>query len=106
MKMQPLTTKFLNRFFFCGAVSIITIYLCPLPPTSSHLHSLQVENCDIDRLLVDGDDKKEFRTERVNCIFTHLKLCIAGDNEYKLLRFTKWWAEYYLSLAAQANVQS
>ena len=38
-----------------------------LPPTSNHLHSLQVENCDSDSLLVvDEDDNGKFRLERVN----------------------------------------
>ena len=46
--------------------SIITIYLFRLPPTSSHLHPLQVENCDSNsRLLVDEDDKDKLRPERV-----------------------------------------
>ena len=34
--------------------------------TSSHLHSLQVENCDSNsRLVVDEDDNGKFRLERV-----------------------------------------
>ena len=38
-----------------------------LPPTSSHLHPLQVENCDSNsRLVVDEDDNGKFRLERVN----------------------------------------
>ena len=37
------------------------------PPTSSHLHPLQVENCDSNsRLVVDEDDNDKFRPERVN----------------------------------------
>ena len=37
-----------------------------LPPTSSHLHPLQVENCDSNsRLVVDEDDNGKFRLERV-----------------------------------------
>ena len=36
-------------------------------PTSSHLHPLQVENCDSNsRLVVDEDDNGKFRLERVN----------------------------------------
>ena len=36
------------------------------PPISSHLHPLQVENCDSNsRLLVDEDDNGKFRLERV-----------------------------------------
>ena len=38
-----------------------------LPPTSSHLHPLQGENCDSNsRLVVDKDDNEKFRLERVN----------------------------------------
>ena len=41
-------------------------YFFHLPPTSSHLHPLQVENCDSNsRLVVDGDDNGKFRLERV-----------------------------------------
>ena len=40
-----------------------------LPPTSSHLHPLQVRNCDsILRLVVDEDDNGKFRLERFNAI--------------------------------------
>ena len=36
-----------------------------LPPTSNHLHPLQVENCDSNsRLVVDEDDNGKFRLER------------------------------------------
>ena len=43
-------------------------------PTSNHLHSLQVENCDSNsRLVVDGDDNGKIRSVRFkshqNCIF-------------------------------------
>ena len=41
-------------------------------PTSNHLHSLQVGNCDSNsRLVVDEDDHGKFRLERVN----RLKQC-------------------------------
>ena len=37
------------------------------PPTSSHLHPLQVENCDSNsRLVVDENDNGKFRLERVD----------------------------------------
>ena len=37
------------------------------PPTSSHLHPLQVGNCDShSRLVVDEDDNGKFKPERVN----------------------------------------
>ena len=36
------------------------------PPTSSHLHPLQVANCDSNlRLVADEDDNGKFRLERV-----------------------------------------
>ena len=36
-------------------------------PTSSHLHPLQVENCDSNsQLVVDEDDHGKFRLKRVN----------------------------------------
>ena len=38
-----------------------------LPPTSSKLHSRQVENCDRNsRLVVDEDDNSKFRLDRIN----------------------------------------
>ena len=37
--------------------------------TSSHLHPLQVENCDSNsRLVVDEDDNSKFRLERVKAL--------------------------------------
>ena len=46
----------------------ITIFF-NLPPTSSHLHPLQVRNCDSNlRLVVDEDDNGKFRLERFNAI--------------------------------------
>ena len=42
-------------------------------PTSNHLHSLQVENCDSNsRLVVDEDDNGKFRVERVNLVNVYL----------------------------------
>ena len=38
-------------------------------PTSSHLHPLQVKNCDSNsRLVVDEDDKSKFGLERVKSL--------------------------------------
>ena len=38
-------------------------------PSSSHLHPLQVENCDSNsRLVVDDDDNGKCRDERVNIV--------------------------------------
>ena len=50
-------------------------------PTSSHLHPLQVENCDSNsRLVVDEDDNGKFRLERVNACaavnrFVYINTC-------------------------------
>ena len=41
------------------------------PPTSSHLHPLQVENCDSNSpLVVEEDDNDKFRPERVKYPYT------------------------------------
>ena len=46
-------------------------------PTSSHLHPLQVENCDSDsRLVVDGDDNGKLRLERVKRFLARLLILI------------------------------
>ena len=43
-----------------------------LSPTSSHLHPLQVENCDSNsRLVVDEVDNGKLRLERVKAIYAH-----------------------------------
>ena len=43
------------------------IFFSHLPPTSSHLHPLQVENYNSNsRLVVDEDDNGKFRPEKVN----------------------------------------
>ena len=50
-------------------------------PTSSHLYSLQVENCDSNsRLVVDEDDNSKLRLERLNaemclkCVFFQFEI--------------------------------
>ena len=49
-----------------GIFKIIATYFVQLPHDSSHLHPLQVENCDSNsRLVVGEDDNGEFRPERV-----------------------------------------
>ena len=61
----------------------MTIFL-NLSPTSSHLHLLQVENCDSNsRLVVDEDDNGKFRLQKVNpltnetYVIVHLQVCPA-----------------------------
>ena len=45
---------------------IITILFFHLPPTSSHFHSIQDEDCDRNsRLVVNEDDNGKFRLQRV-----------------------------------------
>ena len=57
--MSVRTKMFMERFNN-------TNILFHLPDTSSHFHSLQVENCDSNsRLIVDEDDHGKFRHERV-----------------------------------------
>ena len=52
-----------------GTVWIITISFFHWSPTSSHLHPLQVENCDSNaRLVMDEDDNGNFRPERVESV--------------------------------------
>ena len=47
-----------------------------LPLASSHLHSLQVENCDSNsRLVVNEDDDGKFRLERVLMLGRRLRRC-------------------------------
>ena len=63
------------------------------PPTSNHLHPLQVENCDSNsRLLVNEDDNGKFRLERVKFEWTqicHLKyLCMDTQCSYLSLSLT------------------
>ena len=49
------------------------MYFFHLLPTSSHLHTLQVENCDSNsRLVEDEDDYGKFRLEGVKGLMRHL----------------------------------
>ena len=51
---------------FRGTVLKKTLHFFRLSPTLSHLHPLQVENCDSNlRLVVDEDDNGKFRLESV-----------------------------------------
>ena len=45
---------------------MITTHFFHLPPSSSHVHPLQVENCDSNsRLVMDEDDNDKFKFESV-----------------------------------------
>ena len=51
-----------------------------LTPTSSHLHSLQVKNCDSNsRLVVDEDDNGKLRLERIEKVYDTFCIGLAGD---------------------------
>ena len=84
MTLFPKTYVFRNDNF-CGNVIIITIYFSHLPPASSHLHSLQVENCDSNsRLVVDGDDNGKFSLERVKDVYPFINIIIFRHLELKI----------------------
>ena len=72
-------------------------------PTSSHLHPLQVENCDSNsRLVVDEDDDGKVRRERVNTPIykrVHLPLNGAADKQHMVLILRG--AEYICHVAKQ-----
>ena len=54
ISIKLFTNTFTWQFFF------------NFPPTSNHLHPLQVKNCDSNsRLVVDKDDNGKFRLKRV-----------------------------------------
>ena len=56
---------------FRGIVLKITVSFFHLPPTSSHLHPLQVENCGSNSwLVVDDDDYGKVRPERVKTLMS------------------------------------
>ena len=62
----PRTMDFKMKNFMKLVYQYMTIFF-NFSSTSSHLHPLQVENCDSNsRLVVDEDDNDEFRLERVN----------------------------------------
>ena len=85
-------------------------------PTSSHLHPLQVENCGSNsRLVVDEDDYRKFRLERVNpaCIhvqayvisLSHLScLSVHNVNSYPILyTSTKQFVVFFLQILFKAD---
>ena len=48
--------------------------------TSSHLHPLEVENCDSNsRLVVDEDDNGKFRLDRVKAMLTNYRTTVCDD---------------------------
>ena len=62
-------------------------------PTSCHLHSLQVENCDSkSRLVVDEDDNDKFRLERV------LKNLTANKSWHRLVLSRRWFEAAHIDL--------
>ena len=71
--------------FFSTKISMKLVYqymvnFFNFSPASSHLHPLQVVNCDSNsRLVVDEDDNGKFRPERVNKCY------------YIMYPFSKWY---------------
>ena len=62
--IQP---RVLEREFLCNWLTNTWVIVITFPPTSNHLHPLQVENCGSNsRLVVDEDENGKFRIERVN----------------------------------------
>ena len=54
-------------------------------PTSSHLYSLQVENCDSNsRLVVDEDDNGKLRLERVKTTKIVLSNGLNTSNQHRV----------------------
>ena len=61
------TTKGFRRKIPMKLVYQYMVIFFTFPPTSNHLHPLQVENCDSNsRLVVNKDDNGKVRLERVN----------------------------------------
>ena len=55
-----------ERTFFWNCLNYNNTFFFHLPPTISHLHPVQVENCDSNsRLVLDEDDNGNYRLERV-----------------------------------------
>ena len=79
-----------------------TIFL-PFLHTSSHLHSLQGENCDSNsRLVVDEDDNDEFRLERVN---NHQPLKRWNTlDQLASMSFRKDWPHYIINPLSHHDV--
>ena len=64
----PTTKGFTMKISMKLVYQYMTI-LFNFSPTSSHLHPLQVENCDSNsRLVVDEDEYGKFRPERVTMV--------------------------------------
>ena len=62
----PTTKGFRTKISMKLLYQYMAIFIT-FPPTSNHLHPLQVENCDSNsRLVVDEDDYGNLRLERVN----------------------------------------
>ena len=60
-------------------ISMKLVIFFNFSPTLSHLHPLQVENCDSNsRLVVDEDDNGKLRLERVN-LHTHVSVDVFSD---------------------------
>ena len=69
-------------------------------PTSSHLHPLQVENCDSNsRLVVDEDDNGKLRLEKVKSHFTVSFVFCTSPQHVAYIFFYEHVAQHALSSA-------
>ena len=73
----------LKQTFLLHCFSDNNIFL-NFPSTSSHLHPLQVENCDSNaRLVVDVDDNGKFGLERANTS-SPIYVCMTGYEQVQI----------------------
>ena len=72
------------------------------PPTSSHLHPLQVDNCDSNsRLVVDEDDNDKFRPERVKMLLTFLIKWEKDNLNFKICSGLGWVPSHFDDLVSK-----
>ena len=84
-----------------------------MPPTSCHLHPLQVENCDTkSRLVLDEDHNGKFRLERLSTNYkknTSSSLHQDSDDAWEVKQAVlaeKWRINDYLHNENRLNVES
>ena len=71
-------------------------------PTSSHLHSLQVENCDSNSwLVVDEDDNGKFRLERVKILCPNFNILHLRSFLQLLQKVQVYWVFFGFCIPAE-----